>query len=72
MRDALRACLAREQQAAGGGVYGRQEAATELARLITEASASRDVADLDDESLFASGLEAHELGVPPSGGKPRP
>jgi serine/threonine-protein kinase len=68
VRDALRACLARERQE---GVYGRQEAAAELTQLINEASAARDEADLGDERLFPSGLESHELGAPPAGGKRR-
>lgn len=66
LRDALRACLAHECQA---GAYGRQEAAAELARLISEASAMRDEVDLEDARLFPSGLESHELGAPPGGGK---
>ncbi len=71
LRDALRACLSREQQDAGGRLYGRKEVAEELARLITDASAWRDQADPGDEGLLPSGLEAHEVGVPPSRGRPR-
>ncbi|MCY1016615.1 serine/threonine-protein kinase [Pyxidicoccus sp. MSG2] len=68
MRDALRACLAREWQT---GPYGRQEAAAELAQLISEASAARDEVDLGDERLFPAGLESHELDVSAGGRKRR-
>ncbi len=64
MRDALRACLARERQSVGGRLYGRQEAAEELARLISEASGARDEADPGDERLFPARLESHELDAP--------
>ncbi|QSQ23076.1 serine/threonine protein kinase [Pyxidicoccus parkwayensis] len=68
MRDALRACLAQVSQDSS---YGRQEAAAELAQLISEASAARDEAELGDERLFPSGLESHELDAPRAGGKRR-
>ncbi|WP_233595963.1 MULTISPECIES: serine/threonine-protein kinase [Corallococcus] len=52
LRDALRDCLGREQQRDGGRLYGRKEAAEELMRLITDASAVRDQVELEDEDLF--------------------
>lgn len=60
LRDALRACLAQEERAAGQA-YGRKELAAELERVISDASAHRDEVDVDDEDLFPDGLEAHEL-----------
>ncbi|MCP3136725.1 serine/threonine-protein kinase [Pyxidicoccus xibeiensis] len=64
LRDCLSAAVARE-----GRPYARAEAALELARLTTDASASRDQVELLDESLFQAGLEAHELG-PTGPGRP--
>jgi serine/threonine-protein kinase len=60
LRDALRACLAQEERAAGQA-YGRKELAAELERVISEASARRDEVEVDDEGLFPDGLEEHEL-----------
>ncbi|QSQ21135.1 hypothetical protein JY651_38995 [Pyxidicoccus parkwayensis] len=47
-----------------GQPYARAELAEELARLVTEASATRDQVELPDEDLFPSGLDAHELASP--------
>jgi eukaryotic-like serine/threonine-protein kinase len=52
LRDALRDSLAREQQRHGGALYGRQEVAEELARLVSDASAFRDQVELEDADLF--------------------
>lgn len=60
---ALRDCLALEV-ARAGHPYTRAELALELDRLVTDASAARDQVELLDESLFLSGLEAHELAPP--------
>ncbi|RKG72846.1 serine/threonine protein kinase [Corallococcus terminator] len=64
LRDVLRDCLALEQRREGGRLYGRKEAAEELARLVADASVARDQVELEDEDLFPMGLEAHALTRP--------
>jgi serine/threonine-protein kinase len=41
--------------------YGRKEAAEEVERLISDASALRDVAEPVEAGLYPEGLEEHEL-----------
>ncbi|QDE84055.1 serine/threonine-protein kinase [Myxococcus xanthus] len=58
--EALRERLVQEVRRTGRP-FGRADMAAELTRLISDASAVRDEVELLDESLFPSGLEAHEL-----------
>lgn len=58
--EALRECIVQEVRRTGRP-FGRADMAAELTRLISDASAVRDEVELLDESLFPSGLEAHEL-----------
>jgi hypothetical protein len=56
MREALRAHLAVLSPG-----YGRMEAAEEVERLISEASAMRDVAEPVESGLYPEFLDGHEL-----------
>jgi serine/threonine-protein kinase len=48
--------------------YGRQQVAEDVERLITEASALRDVAEPLEPGLYPEGLEEHELTAVKAGG----
>ncbi|HLL02360.1 MAG TPA: serine/threonine-protein kinase [Myxococcaceae bacterium] len=48
--------------------YGRKQAAEDVERLLSEASALRDVAEPVEPGLYPDGLEAHELTAGKAGG----
>jgi serine/threonine protein kinase len=48
--------------------YGRKEAAEDVARLISDASALRDLAEPVEAGLYPEGLEEHELTAEQEGG----
>ncbi|RKH63458.1 serine/threonine-protein kinase [Corallococcus aberystwythensis] len=60
LRDALRPALAKRHPG-----YGRQEAAGEMARVLSEGSCLRDAVEFGEGGLFPEGLEAHEFEAPP-------
>ncbi|QDE91265.1 protein kinase [Myxococcus xanthus] len=61
LRDALRAALAAQSQ-----LFGRKEAAEELARMLSDASVLRDRVELDEAGIFPEGLDADEATPAPN------